>query len=146
LANGWSWKAAIQYRARAYSRAAENLSLISVPLGQLVAEGRLKEIPGIGDTLADVISQLYRTGHHPRLGKIRETKQCRLSFTGGGPGEANKWLKMANTNSQKSRPKPPNLLDDLWFLDWQPASWRHGLFLDPFSAFRYLATGNEHGE
>ncbi|HTG26218.1 MAG TPA: helix-hairpin-helix domain-containing protein [Reyranella sp.] len=36
------------YRARAYGRAAENLSLISVPVDQLVAEGRLKEIPGIG--------------------------------------------------------------------------------------------------
>jgi DNA polymerase (family 10) len=60
------------YRARAHGRAAENLSLISVPLDQLVAEGRLKEIPGIGDALAAVISQLHETGHHPRLGTMRE--------------------------------------------------------------------------
>jgi DNA polymerase/3'-5' exonuclease PolX len=60
------------YRARAYGRAAENLSLISMPLDQLVAEGRLKEIPGIGDALAAVISQLHETGHHPRLETMRE--------------------------------------------------------------------------
>jgi DNA polymerase (family X) len=60
------------YRARAYTRAAENLSLTSLPLGRLVAEGRLKEIPGVGDALADVILQLHKTGHHPRLGTMRE--------------------------------------------------------------------------
>jgi DNA polymerase (family 10) len=60
------------YRARAYGRAAENLSLISVPLDQLVAEGRLQEIPGIGDGLATVISQLHKTGSNPRLETLRE--------------------------------------------------------------------------
>ncbi len=61
------------YRARAYTRAAESLALSPVPLDQLVTEGRLKEIPGIGDTLADVISQLHRTGQHARLQTMRET-------------------------------------------------------------------------
>ena len=40
------------YRACAYSRAAENLALTTVPIDQLIAENRLKEIPGIGDALA----------------------------------------------------------------------------------------------
>src|SRR3954467_12566201 len=35
------------YRARAYSRAADNLSLSSLAVDRLIAEGRLKEIPGI---------------------------------------------------------------------------------------------------
>lgn len=61
------------YRARAYSRAAENLALSPVPLARMVEEGRLTEIPGIGDTLAEVISRLHRTGHDPRLGTMRET-------------------------------------------------------------------------
>jgi DNA polymerase (family X) len=56
------------YRARAYSRAAENLSLSAVLLDQLVAEGRLKEIPGVGDALADLISQLRETGHRYAVG------------------------------------------------------------------------------
>jgi DNA polymerase (family X) len=55
------------YRARAYSRAAENLLLSPLPLEQLIAEDRLTEIPGIGDALAAVITQLHETGAHPRL-------------------------------------------------------------------------------
>ena len=60
------------YRARAYGRAADNLALSPLPLERLVAEGRLTEIPGIGDALAGVITQLHETGHHPRLEVLRE--------------------------------------------------------------------------
>jgi DNA polymerase (family X) len=60
------------YRARAYSRAAENLLLSPLPLQQLIAEDRLTEIPGIGDALAAVITQLHETGEHPRLEAMRE--------------------------------------------------------------------------
>ena len=60
------------YRARAYRRAAENLSLSPLPLERLVAEGRLKDIPGIGDALADLITQLHETGTHPRLATLRK--------------------------------------------------------------------------
>ena len=64
------------YRARAYTRAAENLALSTVPLGRLIAEDRLTEIPGVGDALAAVIANLYRTGQHPGLEKMRaETPQ-----------------------------------------------------------------------
>ena len=60
------------YRARAYGRAAENLALSPLPLHRLVAEGRLTEIPGIGEALAGVITQLHETGEHPRLEAMRE--------------------------------------------------------------------------
>jgi DNA polymerase (family 10) len=60
------------YRARAYGRAAENLSLSPLPLHRLVAEGRLTGIPGIGEALAGVIAQLHETGEHPRLDAMRE--------------------------------------------------------------------------
>jgi DNA polymerase (family X) len=60
------------YRARAYSRAADNLALSPLPLERLVADGRLTEIPGIGDALAGVITQLHETGQHPRLEAMRE--------------------------------------------------------------------------
>ncbi|TMJ41054.1 MAG: DNA polymerase/3'-5' exonuclease PolX [Alphaproteobacteria bacterium] len=60
------------YRARAYSRAADNLALSPVSVDQLIAEGRLKEIPGIGDALAAVITKIYETGHHPSLAAMRE--------------------------------------------------------------------------
>jgi DNA polymerase (family 10) len=60
------------YKARAYARAADNLALTPVPIGQLIAEGRLKDIPGIGDALEAVIVQIYQTGQHSRLKAMRE--------------------------------------------------------------------------
>ena len=64
------------YRSRAYSRAADNLALSTVPIDQLIQEHRLKEIPGVGDALAAVITKLHETGEHPRLEKMRtETPQ-----------------------------------------------------------------------
>jgi DNA polymerase (family X) len=60
------------YRAKAYSRAAESLSLTTVPLDRLIKDGRLKEIPGVGEALAAVITQLHETGRHATLEKMRE--------------------------------------------------------------------------
>jgi DNA polymerase (family 10) len=60
------------YRARAYARAAENLSLSPEPLDRLIKEGRLTEIPGIGDAIAAVITKLHHTGQHSGLEAMRE--------------------------------------------------------------------------
>ncbi len=60
------------YRARAYARAAENLSLSPEPLDRLIKEGRLTEIPGIGEAIAAVIIRIYRTGQHAGLEAMRE--------------------------------------------------------------------------
>ena len=59
------------YRAKAYLRAADNLALTALPIEQLIAEDRLKEIPGIGDALAGVIKELHETGRYPRLDALR---------------------------------------------------------------------------
>ncbi len=60
------------FRARAYKRAADNLGLTTTPLPQLIAQKRLKEIPGVGDSLAAVITSLHETGHYPVLDALRE--------------------------------------------------------------------------
>src|SRR4051812_48537032 len=60
------------YRARAYTIAADNLVLSPLPLDQLIAQRRLTEIPGIGDAIAGVISNLYETGKHSGLEAMRE--------------------------------------------------------------------------
>ncbi|WP_035709141.1 DNA polymerase/3'-5' exonuclease PolX [Bradyrhizobium genomosp. I (2014)] len=60
------------YRAKAYSRAADSLAALAVPLDVLIAEDRLTEIPGVGDAIADIITKLHRTGSHPRLEKLRK--------------------------------------------------------------------------
>ena len=60
------------YRAKAYSRAADSLAALALPLGGLIAEGRLTEIPGVGDAIADIITKLHQTGTHPSLEKLRK--------------------------------------------------------------------------
>jgi DNA polymerase (family 10) len=60
------------YRARAYSRAAENLLALTLPLEQIVAEDRLREIPGVGDAIADIIAKLHKTGTHAGLEAMRK--------------------------------------------------------------------------
>ncbi|HEY0440937.1 MAG TPA: PHP domain-containing protein [Xanthobacteraceae bacterium] len=59
------------YRARAYQRAAETLLALSAPLADVVAQGRLRELPGIGETIADIVTKLHRTGTHPALESMR---------------------------------------------------------------------------
>lgn len=60
------------YRAKAYSRAADSLAALAVPLDALIAEDRLTEIPGVGDAIADIITKLHKTGTHPSLEKLRK--------------------------------------------------------------------------
>lgn len=60
------------YRAKAYSRAADSLAALAIPLHVLIEEGRLTGIPGVGDAIADIITKLHRTGSHPSLEKLRK--------------------------------------------------------------------------
>jgi DNA polymerase (family X) len=59
------------YRAKAYLRAAERVALLTEPLVDLVRQQRLQDIPGVGDAIAGVITQLCQTGSHPSLEKMR---------------------------------------------------------------------------
>src|SRR6185437_14363779 len=60
-----------RYRARAYARAADSLLALATPLDRLVGEGKLREIPGIGEAIADIVEKLHLTGTHPTLEKLR---------------------------------------------------------------------------
>jgi DNA polymerase (family X) len=67
-----SLRGANPYRAKAYARAADSLGALVVPLEQIVAAGRLPEIPGIGDAIADIVTKMHRTGTHPSLEAMRK--------------------------------------------------------------------------
>ena len=56
------------YRSKAYLRAAENLAALAEPLERIVEEGRLREIPGVGDAIADIICQAA-PHRHPSLAR-----------------------------------------------------------------------------
>lgn len=60
------------YRAKAYSRAADSLIVLTTPRDVLIAEDRLTEIPGVGEAIADMITKLHKSGNHPSLEKLRK--------------------------------------------------------------------------
>jgi len=60
------------YRSRAYLRAAESLAGLGEPLERVVHENRLREIPGIGEAIADIVTELHRTGTYPLLARMRD--------------------------------------------------------------------------
>jgi DNA polymerase (family X) len=66
------------YKARSYTRAAESLQLLGEPLEQVIAAGRLQEIPGVGTALSETIRQLHRDGITPRLEAMRA--RCQRVF------------------------------------------------------------------
>jgi DNA polymerase (family 10) len=59
------------FRAKAYQRAADSLSASVEPLDRVIAENRLRELPGIGETIADIVTSLHRGGTHSLLEKLR---------------------------------------------------------------------------
>ena len=60
------------YRAKAYIRAAESLTALTEPLAPLIAQGRLTDISGVGDAIADIITKLHAHGTHPSLESMRK--------------------------------------------------------------------------
>ena len=51
------------FKIRAYRKAAEAIENQPVAVEQLVAEGKLKSIPGIGEAISKKITELVTTGH-----------------------------------------------------------------------------------
>src|SRR4051812_47032262 len=60
------------YRACAYGRAADSLLALPELLGDVVRQDRLRDIPGVGEAIADIVTTMHRTGTHPKLEQMRE--------------------------------------------------------------------------
>ncbi len=50
------------FKIRAYRKAADSIDGMTVELEQLVAEDRLKEIPGVGEAITKKITELVNSG------------------------------------------------------------------------------------
>ena len=59
------------FKVRAYANAARALADLGEPLDVVLAEGRLREIPGIGAAIADKIVAYAETGSIPLLDRLR---------------------------------------------------------------------------
>jgi DNA polymerase (family X) len=60
------------HRVRAFEKGARAVESLNQDVAVLSRQGRLKEIPGIGDTLARTITELVETGRSPMLEQLRQ--------------------------------------------------------------------------
>ena len=60
------------FKIRAYRKAADSIEGQPVAVAKLVAEGRLREIPGVGEAVARKITELVTTGELGFLERLRE--------------------------------------------------------------------------
>jgi DNA polymerase (family 10) len=61
------------FRCRAYHTAAQALANLPGDLGEMIADGRLKEVPGIGETMHAKIVQLATTGQLPAYEELKQS-------------------------------------------------------------------------
>jgi len=61
----------VAFKPVAYRRAARNIESLDEDIIKIVDEGRVKDIPGVGEAIADKIDELVRTGKLEYLEKLR---------------------------------------------------------------------------
>ncbi len=59
------------FKIRAYERAAKSIEELPVAAEQMVMEGRLKEIPGVGEAITKKITELVTAGHLEYYEKLK---------------------------------------------------------------------------
>ena len=59
------------FKIRAYQKAVRSIEHLPVEVEQLVAEDRLKEIPGVGEAISQKITELVTTGHLDYYEKLK---------------------------------------------------------------------------
>ncbi len=86
-----------QFKVRAYRRVSRSIERLPVELEQLVNEDRLKEVPGVGDAIADKITEMIitgRLGYYERLkAEFPEAMTALLDVPGIGPKTAMRILR-----------------------------------------------------
>lgn len=79
----------IQFKPQAYRKAARNIKSLSESIGNLYLNGELKEIPGVGESIASKIKELLETGKLQYIEDLRKEfpshLQDLLNIQGLGP-------------------------------------------------------------
>jgi len=80
------------FKIRAYQKAARSIEHLSVEVEQLVAEGKLREVPGVGEAITKKITELVTTGKLDYYEKLKaefpEGISTLLDIPGIGPKTA----------------------------------------------------------
>jgi len=71
------------FKIRAYQKAARAIEELPVAVAQLVAEGRLGEITGVGEAITRKITELVTTGHLGYYEKLKAEFPEKVNSTQG---------------------------------------------------------------
>jgi DNA polymerase (family 10) len=61
-----------QFKARAYLRGAKAIEATQADIGKLIRDDMLTSIPGIGESLAKTIAEIYQSGESKYLGRLKD--------------------------------------------------------------------------
>jgi DNA polymerase (family 10) len=81
-----AFEAGNPYKAKAYVRAAASLRRLMRPLNELIRDGTLQTIPGVGSAIAKRIEGLHRGGTDESLERMRQKLPAGLLPMLGIPG------------------------------------------------------------
>ena len=97
------------YRAKAYENAANAVENLTISAHDLWEQGKLTEIPGVGESLADHLNELFKTGHvkhfNAELKRVPAGMFGLLGIRGIGPKIAYKIAKKFKLDDEKTARK-----------------------------------------
>ncbi len=82
------------FRVRAYHNAAQAIKGLPSDLSEMIAEGSLAEVPGIGQVMLDKITRLATTGHLPAFDELKKATPPGLVALLRVPGLGTKKIKL----------------------------------------------------
>jgi DNA polymerase (family 10) len=98
----------VQFKPRAFEKAAENVGALTEELTETYASGgikALKEIPGVGQSIAEIIEELIKTGRSAEYEKLKKATPVRLDelarVEGLGPKSIQKLYKELGVRNLK---------------------------------------------
>jgi DNA polymerase (family 10) len=71
----------VQFKPRAFEKAAETVGALEEDISKMYASGgikKLKEIPGVGQSIAEIIEELVKTGRSTEYEKLKKATPVRL--------------------------------------------------------------------
>jgi DNA polymerase (family X) len=74
------------FKSRAYRKAARSIEFLAEDISKLVAENRLKEIPGVGEAISSKLTEIVRTGHLEYYEKLKAEFPEGINILMGVPG------------------------------------------------------------
>ncbi len=92
------------YRARAYRRAAQIIGSMRDDVEEIWKQGRLQDLPGVGENIEKKIVEILATGKLETLEKLRQNAPVDVDFADKGRGHRTKDCQGAVQATQDQKP------------------------------------------